>query len=62
MLGGVPAFDRGRVKPSLSVDASVGANVWKQDEKNATLQFDGATLTERIFLPDGKRIYESQIA
>jgi hypothetical protein len=33
-------FERGRVKPNLSLDFSVGARVWEDDPRSLTLQFD----------------------
>ena len=43
-------FARGRVKPSLSIDASAGADVWKRDTITARLQFDAANLNNRLNL------------
>ena len=41
-------FDRGRVKPSLAVGASVGADVWKNDKVSMRLQADFLNLNNRL--------------
>jgi outer membrane receptor for Fe3+-dicitrate len=41
---------RGRVRPSLSVDASVGADVWKKDNVAIRVQADVKNLNNRINL------------
>ena len=33
-------FKRGRVKPSFSLDASIGADIWKKDNLVMGMQFD----------------------
>lgn len=43
-------FARDRVRPSLSVDASVGANVWKKDNLAMRIQFDAVNLNNRLNL------------
>jgi outer membrane cobalamin receptor len=45
-------FDRGRVKPSLSVNASVGADVYKSDRLTMRLQADGQNLNNRLNVID----------
>ena len=45
-------FERNRVKPSLSLDASLGAEVWKRDALQVRLQADAANLTNRLNLID----------
>jgi hypothetical protein len=45
-------FARGRVKPSLSFDASAGLEVWKHDNVNIRLQADVENLTNRLNLID----------
>ncbi|HKF26090.1 MAG TPA: TonB-dependent receptor, partial [Candidatus Acidoferrum sp.] len=41
-------FDRGRLRPSFSVDASVGADVWKHESRSLRLQADALNLTNRL--------------
>ena len=41
-------FDRGRVRPSFSMDASVGADVWKHENRSVRLQADVLNLTNRL--------------
>jgi hypothetical protein len=41
-------FDRGRVRPSFSLDASAGAALWKRDRRSVTLQADVLNLTNRL--------------
>ena len=43
-------FERYRVRPSLSLDASVGADIWKKDNLAMRLQFDAANLNNRLNL------------
>jgi len=43
-------FYRDRVRPSLSIDASVGADVWKKDNVAVRMQFDGQNLNDRLNL------------
>jgi len=45
-------FYRDRVRPSLSVDASVGADVWKKDNVAVRMQFDAQNLNNRLNLID----------
>lgn len=45
-------FSRGRVKPSLSMDASVGADLYRKDKVNLRLQADGENLNDRLNLID----------
>lgn len=41
-------FERGRVRPNLSIDLSIGAQVWAKDTREATLQFDIRNVTDRL--------------
>ena len=41
-------FARDRVRPSLSLDASVGADIWKQDKRYVRLQADIQNITNRL--------------
>jgi hypothetical protein len=41
-------FDRGRVNPTFSLDASVGLGLWQKEKRSATLQFDCLNLTNRL--------------
>jgi len=43
-------FYRDRVRPSLSLDASVGADIWKKDTLAMRLQFDAQNLNNRLNL------------
>ena len=43
-------FGRGRVKPNLSLDASVGADLWKTDRFTARLQGDAENINNRFHL------------
>ncbi|MDQ6665660.1 MAG: TonB-dependent receptor, partial [Acidobacteriota bacterium] len=43
-------FDRGRVRPSFSLDASLGADLWKRDRFSVRLQADAFNLTNRLNL------------
>jgi len=43
-------FYRDRVRPSLSVNASVGADVWKKDNVAVRMQFDAQNLNDRLNL------------
>ena len=45
-------FDRGRVKPSLAVGASLGADVWKNDKVSMRLQADFMNLNNRLNVID----------
>src|ERR1700730_1586194 len=46
------SFPGGRVKPWLSIDVSVGANLWKKDNRAARLQVDVQNLNNRLNLID----------
>ncbi len=43
-------FARGRVRPSLSVDASLGADIWEKDRMAMRLQFDALNINNRLNL------------
>jgi hypothetical protein len=45
-------FDRGRVRPSLSVDASIGADIYKSDFLKMRIQADARNLTNRLNVID----------
>jgi outer membrane cobalamin receptor len=45
-------FDLGRVRPSLSVDASAGADVWKKDKMSMRFQADVQNLNNRLNVID----------
>ncbi|MEO8725763.1 MAG: TonB-dependent receptor plug domain-containing protein [Acidobacteriaceae bacterium] len=45
-------FDRGRVRPSLSIDASAGADIWSRDNIKVRLQADVENLNNRLNLID----------
>ncbi len=41
-------FDKGRVRPSFSLDASAGAELWKKEKTTIRLQADVLNLTNRL--------------
>jgi hypothetical protein len=41
-------FDRGRVKPSSSIDASAGVDLWRTSRQSGRLQLDVFNLTDRF--------------
>jgi len=45
-------FDRNRVKPSFSLDVSLGTEIWKRDSLQVRLQADAANLTNRLNVID----------
>ncbi|MGB0035796.1 MAG: TonB-dependent receptor [Candidatus Acidiferrales bacterium] len=45
-------FERGRVRPSLSIDASFGAELWKRDNLTMRLQADVQNLNNRLNVID----------
>ena len=45
-------FDRGRVDPSLSVDASLGVDLYKSEGRKVTLQADAENLNNRLNVID----------
>jgi len=45
-------FNNGRVRPSLSIDASLGADLWKTEKLNVRMQFDATNLNNRLNVID----------
>jgi outer membrane cobalamin receptor len=45
-------FELGRVRPSLSLDASVGADIWKKDKRTMRFQADIQNINNRLNLID----------
>jgi hypothetical protein len=45
-------FAKGRVRPSLSIDASVGAELWRRDKLNVRFQADAFNLTNQLHVID----------
>jgi outer membrane receptor for Fe3+-dicitrate len=45
-------FDRNRVKPSFSLNASMGTEVWRHDAVQVRVQADAANLTNRLNVID----------
>jgi hypothetical protein len=45
-------FDRGRVRPSLSIDLSLGAEIYKSDFLAMRTQFDVENLNNRLNVID----------
>jgi hypothetical protein len=43
-------FGRSRVKPSFSLDGSIGAELWKRDRFEGHLQADALNMTNRLNL------------
>jgi hypothetical protein len=52
-------FDKGRVRPSLSVNASVGANIWKSERLDMRLQADVQNINNRLNLIDFGGLFSS---
>ncbi len=45
-------FDRGRVDPSLSIQASLGVDIYKGEKINSRFQVDGDNLNNRLNIID----------
>jgi hypothetical protein len=45
-------FDTGRVRPSLALNASVGADVWKNDRAALRVQCDVQNINNRLNVVD----------
>jgi hypothetical protein len=45
-------FDKGRVRPLLSINASLGADLWKTEKLNVRMQFDATNLNNRLNVID----------
>ncbi len=45
-------FDRGRVRPSLAIGASVGADLYKSERFSTTLQADVQNINNRLNVID----------
>jgi len=45
-------FERRRVRPSFSLDASLGADLWKRKNRTLRVQVDGQNLTNRLDVID----------
>ena len=41
-------FGRGRVRPSFSLDSSVGADLWRHEKRSVSVQADALNLTDRL--------------
>jgi hypothetical protein len=41
-------FERGRVRPSMAVNASVGVDLWQKERRSVTVQADVLNLTDRL--------------
>ncbi len=41
-------FDRGRIRPNFSLNASAGVVVWKKEKRTLRLQADVQNLTDRL--------------
>ena len=41
-------FSRGRVTPSFSINASIGADLWRRDRRSVSVQADVLNLTDRL--------------
>ena len=50
-------FDRGRVKPSFSLDAAGGAEIYRKEQRSATLQMEAANLTNRVNVIDFESLF-----
>jgi hypothetical protein len=45
-------FNKGRVRPSFSINASLGADLWKTEKLNVRIQADGTNLNNRLNVID----------
>jgi hypothetical protein len=45
-------FDKGRVRASLSIDASLGADLWKTERLKVRMQFDATNINNRLNVID----------
>jgi outer membrane receptor for Fe3+-dicitrate len=45
-------FDRGRIKPLLSINASMGVDLWEKEGRSLRLQADGQNLNDRLNVID----------
>ena len=45
-------FDRGRVRPSFSLGASFGADLWRRDKRSLSAQLSILNLTDRLNVID----------
>ncbi len=45
-------FNNGRVRPSLSIDASMGAELWKSEKLRVKMQFDATNINNRLNVID----------
>lgn len=45
-------FARGRVRPMLAINSSIGINIYKRDKRNVQLQADGENLNDRLNVLD----------
>jgi outer membrane receptor for Fe3+-dicitrate len=45
-------FDRGRVNPSFSINASIGAELWRHEKRSLTAQVDVLNVTDRLNVID----------
>jgi hypothetical protein len=50
-------LERGRVRPSFSLDASAGADLWKQKDRTLRVQIDGQNLTNRLNVINFKGLF-----
>jgi hypothetical protein len=50
-------FDRGRVRPSFSLDVSAGVDLWQRDKRSLRLQGDVMNLTDRLNVIDFAGIF-----
>ena len=41
-------FSRGRVNPSFSINASIGADLWRHDRRSVSMQVDVLNVTDRL--------------
>ena len=41
-------FSAGRVRPNFTLDASLGADLWKREQRSLTLQLTGDNLADRL--------------
>jgi len=54
-------FARGRVKPSFSLDASAGADLWHKDRWKIRLQADLQNINNRLNLIDFAGLFSGNV-
>ncbi|HEY0006168.1 MAG TPA: TonB-dependent receptor [Pyrinomonadaceae bacterium] len=50
-------FERGRVRPRMILDLSIGADLWQKERATLNLQFDVQNLTNQLFLYNFQSVF-----